>query len=269
MTCKDPSLIYLKNFGYNVVRLPRTDIAPLQLFSKKKNSLEPLGDLLSLLNAGASVNLPQIKKDEKMSEISGHRTGKLGLDIGLSILGNILGAMAEDKVGIDAAYKNASELTFEFKDVLGDSVEIVKLDQFLNDAGANPFSKHVLKMLNDDEVYLITSVIKSKAILVDAFKSNNGDLNLDASLISKILSPKINATIESSNKAQVTYNGENNLVFGFKAIRLIYENGKYVAFENLKSVVPLNAKKPKADHQEYKLLLNNTMIDYSPLEVVQ
>lgn len=36
MTYLDPLLQYLKDFGYNVVRLPRTENAALQLFNKRK-----------------------------------------------------------------------------------------------------------------------------------------------------------------------------------------------------------------------------------------
>jgi len=266
MSCTDKSLKYLKQFGYNVVRLPRTDISPLQLFCKANGRLEPLGEITGLLNPGVNIKLPAIKRDEQMAAISGEQTGGLSLEVGLSILGNILGAMAGTKIGLDAQYKNASKLTFEFRDVLGDSVDIIELDKFLNDAGANSFSKHILEKLNDDEIYLITSVIKSKTIGVDASDEHDASVSVDASAISQALGPKIGTKIDASNSSKITYSGQQELVFGFKAIRLVYELGKYVEFETVKEGgSPLGLAGSNDDGKEYKLLLNNQMIDYNPV----
>ena len=44
MACSDPSLTYLNGFGYNVIRLPRKGIEPLDVLGRDQ-SLEKLGAL--------------------------------------------------------------------------------------------------------------------------------------------------------------------------------------------------------------------------------
>src|SRR5689334_4121378 len=85
----DPFLTYLKSFGYSVIRLPRTDISPLQVLVKEGTRLTRLGDLVSILQPGERVALPVVKMDIPAASISGERTRDLSIGVGLSILGNL------------------------------------------------------------------------------------------------------------------------------------------------------------------------------------
>ena len=53
----DPFIQALKSFGYLTVRLPKADIAPLQILSKNGKDLERLGFLEKLLMTGGAVSL--------------------------------------------------------------------------------------------------------------------------------------------------------------------------------------------------------------------
>ena len=66
-----------------------------------------------------------------MLNINGQRTNDLKIGIGLSILGNILGAMGGTTLGLDAKYQQVERIAFEFHDVFEDRVEIAQLDQYL------------------------------------------------------------------------------------------------------------------------------------------
>src|SRR4051794_18765124 len=110
MACKDKSITFLKSFGYNVIRLPKADISPLQIFVSKKGTLQPLGELSSVLVSNADTKIPVIKKDVTVSTFNGQKTSNLSVGIALNILGNIIGAMGGSKLGLDAAYKNAKTI---------------------------------------------------------------------------------------------------------------------------------------------------------------
>lgn len=56
MWCKDPFLVYLKQFGYNAIRLPKADVRPLQLLAKDGKEFNRLGEIHNLLVAGNSVH---------------------------------------------------------------------------------------------------------------------------------------------------------------------------------------------------------------------
>src|SRR5688572_12003868 len=109
MTFSNKSNTYLKSPGYNVVRLPKADIQPLQIFIKEQGILKPLGELSSILIAG-EVSLPSIKQNQPMAGMKGKRTNDLSIGIGISILGNIIGAMGGSKLGLDVKFSKAKTI---------------------------------------------------------------------------------------------------------------------------------------------------------------
>ncbi|MEJ7559183.1 MAG: hypothetical protein WKF66_12810 [Pedobacter sp.] len=244
MKCNDKSVTYLKSEGYNVVRLPRADIRPLQVLIKKSGSFETLGSIDSVLIAGNNKSLPKIKRDESVAGISGKKTSDMSAGVALSILGNIISAMGGN-LGIDAQYSSAKTINFEFQDVKSDSVNIVELDLYLNDADIDPLSKQVRELLESDDIYIITSIIKSNIISVEGTKKDSSRLKLDIPLIKEVLGGKINIETNGDIESKIAYRGENTLVFGFKALRLIYENGKYSAFEKASEGTPLSIEEPE------------------------
>src|SRR5687767_9055751 len=102
----DPFLTSLKSFGYSVIRLPRTDIQPLQVLVKEDIRLTRLGDLATILRPGGQIGLPRLKENVTAANISGERTRDLSIGVGLSILGNVIAAMGGSKLGLDVTYKN-------------------------------------------------------------------------------------------------------------------------------------------------------------------
>ena len=164
MLCNDAFLTYLKSYGYCVVRLPKTDIRPLQILTRQGSNLQRLGDLETVLGAGSQIPLPPIKENVRAANISGQRTSDMSCGVGLSILASVLGAMGGSKLGIDAKYANAKTAAFEFQEVYEDSAEIARIDQYLCDADVSPFSQHVAQLLEADDIYLTTATIKEYPI---------------------------------------------------------------------------------------------------------
>src|SRR5438132_14374872 len=104
--CSDPFLTYLKSFGYCVIRLPKVDIKPLQILTKRGSDLERLGELETLLVSGSNIPAPPTKENVRAANISGQRTSDLSIGVGLSILGSVIGAMGGSKLGLDVKYQN-------------------------------------------------------------------------------------------------------------------------------------------------------------------
>lgn len=231
MFCKDQSITFLKSFGYNVVRVPKADIQPLQILAEKKGILNPLGELSTLLVAGEHVNVTPIKRDIAVSGISGQKTSDLSIGVGMSILGSFIGAMGGSKLGLDTKFSQARTITFQYEDVLSDSIEIAALDQFLADADVNPLSQFVSDMLEADDIYVITAVIKSKKFSVEAKKKDQTSVDVSIPEIKGIVGGTVDVSGQSDTSNKVTFEGAIPLIFGFQAIRLIYEDGKYSAFK--------------------------------------
>ena len=124
-------------------------------------------------------------------------------------------------------------MAFEYADVLSDSIEIAALDQFLTDADVNPLSQSVGQLLEADDIYVITSVIKSKKISVTAKRKDQSSVAVSVPAIKGIVGGNVNVSGNSDSTSEVTFEGEVPLVFGFQAVRLIYEDGRYTAFKPL------------------------------------
>jgi len=233
MICNDPSISYLKSFGYNVVRVPKADISPLQIITKNGSTFESLGQLSTILVAGANINFPVIKLNEVTSSISGQRTNDLSIDVGIAILGNIVGTMGGSKIGLQNQYGAARTIVFEFEDVLTDSVEVAALDQYLTDADVNQFSTHIKALMEAGNIYIITAVIKSHKINVAATAKDKNSLSIDMPVIKEVVGGNVKIESSDDNSSKVTFSGNTPLVFGFKAVKLSYEKGIYTAFKPL------------------------------------
>jgi hypothetical protein len=227
----DPLLTYLKSFGYSVVRLPRTDIRPLQVLVKEGTRLTRLGDLATILRPGKQIALPTLKENVAAASLSGERTRDLSIGVGLSILGNVIGAMGGSQLGLDAGYKNAKTAAFEFADVLEDRADLVEIDQYLSDADISAFSSHVAQLLEADAIYVTTSTIKTRKFIVQAKESSGATLDVKVPVIQAAVGGSVKVSPSASANSKVVYEGTVPLVFGFQAARLFYENGHYTAFK--------------------------------------
>lgn len=229
----DPFLSSLKSFGFSVVRLPRADIRPLQVLVKQDTRLTRLGDLATILRPGGKIALPAIKENLAAASISGEQTRDLSIGVGLSILGNIIGAMGGSKLGLDVGYQHARSAVFEFADVLEDRVDLADIDQYLSDADVSAFGNHVAQLLEADAVYVTTSTIKTKRFIVQAKGSDGASLDVKVPEIQGAVGGSVKVSTASGHASKLVYEGAVPLVFGFQAARLFYQNGRYTSFKPL------------------------------------
>lgn len=231
----DPLLVSLKTFGYCIVRLPRTDIRPLQILVKQGHNLERLGELSTLLVSGNHIALPTVSQDVVASNIIGAQSGNLKIGVGLSLLANIIGAMGGSKLGLDTEYKQAKSAAFEFHEVLEDRIEIARLDQYLADADVSPFSRYVATLLEADDIFITTAVIKSRIFTLEAKKDDQTGLELNIPQLQQVVGANVEVGTHNSIASKITYKGAMPLIFGFQAVRIYYDDGKYTAFKPLKA----------------------------------
>ncbi len=227
----DPTLTYLKKYGYSVIRLPKDDITPSLLLAKEGKSLTRLGALTDLFKEGASP-APVVARDGQAANLDGGVTANLSVGLGVSVLGNFIKAMGGSNVGLEAQYQNAKAVEFKFDDIKSDTIEIIALDKFLTGAEVDNTSRHVAELLEADQLYVLTATLKCKAFSVKAEGSSGGGVELDVSAIQGAVGGKVKVAAASAGKSMVTYRGDKPLVFGFQAVQLFYNQGRYQAFKS-------------------------------------
>jgi hypothetical protein len=230
MNCNDPLVAALKDVGYNVVRLPRADIAPLQILVRRRSNLDFLGTLDKLI---LGVEAPRPKLDEPVTSVKGQstRTGALDANLGLGILGSIIAGMTGKSIGLEAGYKNSSALSFEFLDGRRDAISIDELDRFLTAGRLDSGSRHLSRLVESDRIYVVTATLKSNKILVNSHRADGTTASADIPLIKGVLAGTVKVGTQGESSSALTYEGEKPLIFGFQATRILFRRGEYDGLE--------------------------------------
>ena len=231
----DPFVKALKSFGYNIVRLPKADLQPLLLLSKSGDNLDRLGAISRLLTPSETEPLPTISADSPAANVNGSRTGSMKIGIGLSILGNIIGALGGN-LGVEVAYSQAKTAVFEFQSVLENHIDVIDLDRYLGEADINPSSVFVKQLLDADKLFVVTSTLKSTKFTFEAKKSDGTELKVSVPVIQQIVGGNVSIGAQSDVTAKLTYEGRIPLIFGFQAVQIFFEEGRFTALKPAQNV---------------------------------
>jgi len=240
MSRPDESISYLKDRGYCVLRMPRSDARPLQTLRKAgKKDLTRLGELATITTAGAN-RLPRLSRDNVAPiQIAGKESSSTKVEVGLNILGNLIEALGGNKLGASLGFASAKTMTFTFDDVLEDNIAVDELDQYLTACSFRPDMISVTNALIDDEVYVITSTIKTTKFTIHAKGEGGVKVGLDVPVVSGVASGSLAVDTGRATEGTVSYVGTTPVVFGFQAVRLFVDemNGfpVYVAMDPLKA----------------------------------
>lgn len=238
MICSDPLVELLKSEGYCAVRLPRSDIAPLQIIARDRGGLAHLGDIGGLFHSDTAT-LPRVRGNEVSVTLSGRRSGALKLGLGISLLSGILAAMGGSGIDLSSAYRGGHKMALRFDEVLADSVDLIALDAYLGDADVLPHARHTASLLEADQLYVITATLKSRSIAVVAYDGRGVEVSLDVTAAAGLAGGAVTVAGDSASGGGITYRGRTPLVFGFRAVRVLYHDGCYSALESLRPGVTM------------------------------
>jgi hypothetical protein len=225
MSRPDASISFLRHHGFSVFRVPRASAQPLELLHRDGKDLTRLGHVPDLVLPG-EVGLPDVRRDERPGiDIEGKETSSVNAAIGLSILGAFVGALGGGNVGLQAGFKNARTVTFAYTGVMEDHVDVLALEKYVK---AGLVSPHVpsgtLEKLLDDEIYVITSVLKTRKIVVDAQASGGQSVELDVPAIQQVVGASVKLDRQSDRSSRITFEGSVPIAFAFQAVQLVFDD---------------------------------------------
>lgn len=228
---------YLKDFGYGTISLPREGIKPLMMMIKNGDRLTPLGPLASTFQAGGAP-MP-VPKRQISADVTGSRSRSIDLDLGLNILGTVIGALSGSSLGLKAAYKNSRKVEFEFGNVMEEKVDVAGLDSYLSSASvATSIGNFVKQALDEDKIYVIVSTLDATQVSVEAKSDTGTSVGLDVPVIQQIVGAKVAVSGSGASNSKITYSTTTNpLSFGLQVVRLIFDGINYTT---LKTVKPSN-----------------------------
>jgi hypothetical protein len=223
--CSDPRLTYLNNLGYNVLKLPREGVDPLEILGRDGSSMEDLGPLSTIWTSNVAV--PTTGTTQAV-DVNGQKTSDLKLSIGLDILASVLQGMGVPAPSLNTAYSKASSVQFTFTNVQVVRVAPLEVGKYLahgdldtSNAFATYFQDH------DKEAYVITEVLKSNAIKVTAKNDSGVSVGVDLPNIQNVLGTKVNVAASGSGNQELTYQGQTMVTFGFKVFGISFADGNW------------------------------------------
>jgi hypothetical protein len=227
MFCVDPSLTMLAKYGYNVVRLPRTGIEPLDVFGRDANGIEPLGRLPTIWeNAGP---VPAAQDGNVAAEIKTVKTAALKASIGVRVLEEILTGLGASVPKVDLAYSRKKSITFSFGGIQIAKVDPFDVGKYLKEGDLQSGNPWVARYFFEDdaEAFVITEVLKSDAVTVAAESAAGASVGVDIKALEGAVGGGVSVEPNNAEKSEVTYKGKppRHLTFGFKAFRISYHNG--------------------------------------------
>jgi len=221
--CTDKSLTYLNGLGYNVVRLPRKGIDPLDVLGREGRSIERLGRLDQLWTS--KKTFPTIGVPQPSAHINGQQTSEMSASIGLKLLSGVLKAIGANVPEVSFAYNNAKSLQFTFGNVTTRSVAPLEIGKFLSEGdiySANPFVEHYFHD-DDTDVFVITEVLESDQITVSAKAEAGGQISADIPAIQSAVGANVSVSAKGGTSSDLTYSGKDSVTFGFKAFAIAFD----------------------------------------------
>jgi hypothetical protein len=223
---KDPSVTFLNKFGYNVVKLPRVGIEPLDVIGMDETT-QWLGPLSAVWKS--SVPTPEPSPPRRAAPVNGQKTDQLDLSFGLKILGNSLAAFGASVPSLDVAYQRARKIQFSYSNVTSTVVSPLEAGNYLTGGtlnSENPVVKHYF-MEPDSQAFLILDVLKSNSITVVATDEHGTEVGIDVPAIQGVVGAGVKVKPSGASNSTITYSGGKPVTFGFIVDEIQFEGGKW------------------------------------------
>ncbi len=222
--CQDPALSYLNDLGYNVVRLPRSGILPLEVLGRKGGERpESLGNIGTIWTSDSAV--PKAAEDVATS-VASKVTQSLKLSVGVALLENYLAALGASSPSVRASYRHARFIQFRFGKPKVLKIDPLSVGEYLRSgevADDNPLIKYFLG--DDYRAYVITEVLQSDAISVTAQDDQRLGVDVKVPEIEGVLKGDVKIETSKQTKGDLTFRGTKFLTFGYKAFQIAIVNG--------------------------------------------
>ena len=228
---------WLKEFGFNPLRLPRRDLGPFDVLVKGRDGAfsAKAGTLDMLLSSAAPR--PDVTTGEPTGDLAKKLTRKVDGKLGLSVLSALFGGMIGSKLGAETELKHARAMDVTYEDVTQDSLLLLPLQRWLEEADVTAPQSGMV-MLNDERFAVVTAVLRSAKLSVSASREGGKSLALNVPEISGVFSTNAAVSSASENGSTVTFAGQEPIAFGFQAYVLLFEGNLTLGLDEVRGTQP-------------------------------
>jgi hypothetical protein len=230
--CPDPLIKTLREvFGANIIRVPEERIQPLCVIASKENRSKFRGALAPLVSGQPELVFSSTDIiSSQMADVSGRRSRKVSLDLGLQILDGFLQGFGIPSAGISSKFEGASEVSFSFKNVKRYYVDNNWLGRMLSGRIIDKNNPAAEIFFRDDpySFLVIDSVITSSDFSISVEKTSNKDFKIDVPVIQTLVAQaSAEVKVSTSSGYDLIFQGTKNLSFAFSCVQLyLNQTGK-------------------------------------------
>jgi hypothetical protein len=249
---------FLRDLGYTPIRLPREKIQPMDLVGKLPGGsrAKQLGSLMKLVIPRPDAQVPAVTRDEAVGQVSGKKTDKLDIGLGLNLLSSIFAALGGVSASLQAAFNKARQIEFVYEDVMSDSVDIIDLRGYLGKRPSLDPNNPILDdyFIGDGQVVVITRTLKSDSFGVQATDDKGNKVDIDVQVLGNDLAKGgIDASKDSDMK--VSFKGSKSLVFAFQGLLMRIDSGGLHVSDDIPPEFGIFAARPAAAGQPQPVVL--------------
>lgn len=224
---------WLKEYGFNAVKLPRRDLYPGDLLFGDKGAFdEKVGDLSMLLQSEAA--LPPTTT-EPVAHIGRTVTRDVDASLGVRILGALFGPGTAGKLGGSVSFRDARSLSVTYADVEQQTLAVLALQTWIEGAKVNT-NRWAQDNLNREQYAAVTTVLRTAKLSIVALGDRGGELSLDAPEIQGIVGGGASVNHSSQDASRVTFTGAEPIAFGFQAFILRFRGNVSFGLERAKGL---------------------------------
>ena len=239
---------WLKEYGFNVVALPRRDLRPGDVLLRPDGRFDQKAGNLAMVFESAEP-VPDNTVGEPVAEIA--RTGdhRVQAGLGVKILGALFGGAVGSKLGAHLEGRHATRLAVRYEDVEQDSLPVLALDAWIQQAKVKLSGQGAI-WLNNNKLAAITAVLRTAKLSVTAQRDDGASVELDLPEIQGLVGGEGKVSAESGSASKVTFLGNEPIAFGWQAFVLRFSGNVSFGLEQVRGVAPAPEQDAWTDEEE-------------------
>ncbi len=222
--CKDPALSYLNDFGYNVVRLPRADIRPLDLVGRHRGNIERIGRLDQLI-APSKNPLPTVRIGTAVSGLEGQLSNQLDFSVAAKIVAAFISGLGGNP-SVSSKLSHLSKLQIQLSEVKSDRTEPAAVGKFLDGAAIETSNPLWAPYLNGGgKLFVIFETLKSSCLKLQAQDEQKLSTAVDLGVLREVVGANVGVELKKESGLGLAFSGNQQIVFGFKCLEISLSDG--------------------------------------------
>jgi hypothetical protein len=205
--------------GFCLLSMPSDQIQPYSILtSQNGSSADSTGINIKDIFKKSTQALRKIEKNKELSsEINKAVTVELSVDSNISLLEQLLKFL---KLSASFKLQKNKALKLHMIEPKIDAVNEFYLDAYINNAEVNAVSESFTDMLNNDQLYVVTQILKCRKYALEYADNNTTDAGVKADAAT-VGEASTGVHTSNTNNDNATYEGENFITIGVKSYQIL------------------------------------------------